>query len=326
MKTHLVGSHIPKRAMAGIVFVALSAASCSSINLKAVEDPANTLPPTEVTEATPEVLGTVVTAAPTTTAAPKLEKGLSPQQVGPSDEPQSTVAVAVPESAPLVAEDSTSTTLDSSEADATSSTPASNETTSTTAEPTTTTTEAEPEPRIVVHNNYDPFATVGGFTMYLPAREVELVGFHESNHDGAQQVEPLADVVTPMTTMESRDRGNGSRTAIDVAVNIASEIRSPVTGTVVRAGTYTLYCQYSDDYAVIAPDEQPTWEVKVLHINGVQVKAGDRVIAQETVLAPGPTPLPFRSQIDKLTVSPPPPHVHIEVVDPSIPDRPSGGC
>ena len=161
--------------------------------------------------------------------------------------------------------------------------------------------------------------------MYLPAREVELVGFHESNHDGAQQVAPL-DIVTSMVTMETRDRGNGSRTAIDVAVNIASEIRSPVTGTVVRAGTYTLYCQYSDDYAVIAPDEQPTWEVKVLHINGVQVAAGDRVIAQETVLAPGPTPLPFRSQIDKLTVSPPPPHVHIEVVDPSIPDRPSGGC
>ena len=35
--------------------------------------------------------------------------------------------------------------------------------------------------------------------------------------------------------------------------------------------------------------------------------------------------LPFRSQVDKHTVAPHWPHLHVEVVDPSVPDRPSSG-
>jgi murein DD-endopeptidase MepM/ murein hydrolase activator NlpD len=105
-------------------------------------------------------------------------------------------------------------------------------------------------------------------------------------------------------------------------------ITAPVTGTVIRAGGYTLYCKYRDDYVVIEPDVHPGWEVKVLHIDGVQVSAGDRVKAGETVLAPRARVLAFGSQIDLITANPSWPHVHIEVVDPTIPDRPSpgGGC
>ncbi|MDP9019506.1 MAG: M23 family metallopeptidase, partial [Actinomycetota bacterium] len=117
----------------------------------------------------------------------------------------------------------------------------------------------------------------------------------------------------------------GGRTAADVVVDPAAEIRSPVTGRVLRAGTYVLYCDYSDDYAVIEPDGRPGWEVKLLHIDGVLVGPGERVRAGETVLARRPTQLPFESQVDEVTVPPAWPHVHIEVVDPSIPDRPSGG-
>ena len=40
------------------------------------------------------------------------------------------------------------------------------------------------------------------------------------------------------TVMESRGRGTGSRTSADIAVDPEAEIRSPVTGTVIRAGTY----------------------------------------------------------------------------------------
>jgi murein DD-endopeptidase MepM/ murein hydrolase activator NlpD len=109
-----------------------------------------------------------------------------------------------------------------------------------------------------------------------------------------------------------------------------AEIRSPVTGTVKRAGGYILYCEHQDDFAVIEPDARPGWEVKLLHIDGVQVQAGQRVEAGATLIAPRPTQLPFGSQVDDHTASPAWPHVHIEVVDPSIPDRPSpgggGGC
>jgi hypothetical protein len=99
-----------------------------------------------------------------------------------------------------------------------------------------------------------------------------------------------------------------------------------VTGTVIRAGTYRLYCDYSDDYAVIEPDARPDWEVKLLHIDGVQVEPGDRVHAGTTVVAPRPTRLPFRSQVEDYSAPRNWPHVHVEVIDPSIPDESSGSC
>ena len=186
---------------------------------------------------------------------------------------------------------------------------------------------ATPRARTVTDQPWVSFARVGGVTLSHPSARVERVAFHESNHDGARQLEPLATAVDPMT-LETRDRGTGSRTAADVVVDPASEIRAPVTGTVKRAGSYVLYCDYSDDFVVVEPDVHPGWEVKVLHIEGVTVRAGDRVTARETVLAPRPAKLPFESQVDESSVAPAWPHVHMEVVDPAIPDRPTpgGGC
>ena len=167
---------------------------------------------------------------------------------------------------------------------------------------------------------------MGGVTLRYPSARIELLAFHESNHEGARQLEGLSGVVAQ--TLETRDRLTGSRTAADVVVDPATELRAPVTGRVKRAGTYVLYCDHSDDYAVIAPDDRPDWEVKILHIDGVLVRAGDRVIAGSTVIAPRPTRLPFESQVDELSAAPAWPHVHLEVVDPAIPNRPSpgGGC
>jgi hypothetical protein len=188
----------------------------------------------------------------------------------------------------------------------------------------TTTTVPPPPPRPVTDQAYVPFATVGGVTLYHPSDRVERVGFHEANHDGARQLEIVQGIVAPVT-LETRERGTGSRTAADVVVDPEREIRSPVTGTVKRAGGYILYCDNHDDFAVIAPDEQPGWEVKILHISGVQVRAGQRVVAGETLLAPRPTRLPFPSQVEETAHQPPWPHVHIEVVDLSIRDRPNPG-
>jgi len=173
---------------------------------------------------------------------------------------------------------------------------------------------------------WTPFAVAGGVvTLRHPSARVERVGFHESNNDGARPMEPLPTAADPVD-LESRDRGTTGRTAADVVSDPNLEVRAPVTGRVKRAGVYTLYCKYSDDFVVIEPDERPGWEVKVLHIDGVQVHAGDRVVAGETVIAPRPTKLPFESQVDETTASPHWPHVHVEVVDPSIPDRPSPPC
>ena len=172
--------------------------------------------------------------------------------------------------------------------------------------------------------NWAPFATVGPVTLTHPSAAVAYIGFHQSGHDGAQQQMPV-DIETPVRTMDSRGRGTARRSAADIAVHPYLEIRSPVTGTVLRSGGYILYCQHRDDYVVIEPDAHPGWEVKVLHISGVQVAPGDRVEAGITVVAPAATVFPFRSQIDEFTAEPSWGHVHIEVVDPSIPDRPSTG-
>ena len=184
-------------------------------------------------------------------------------------------------------------------------------------------------PRALGFQNYVPFATVGGVSVHLPSVAVEQVGFHQSSHDGSRQMTilrtpELTASGPPIMTMESRNRGTGSQTAADIAVHPGFEIRSPVTGTVVRSGGYILYCKYRDDFLVIEPDEHPGWEVKIFHIDGVQVRAGDRVEAGVTVIAPTQTLFPFRSQIDEFTGEPSWGHVHVEVVDPSIPDRPSG--
>lgn len=178
--------------------------------------------------------------------------------------------------------------------------------------------------RAVVEQAWTPFAVVDGVVLHHPSSRVERVGFHESNHDGARQLTPLPTAAAALT-LESRERDTGPRGSADVVVDPDVEIRSPVTGRVLRAGTYVLYCDHRDDYAVIEPDARPGWEVKILHIDGVAVRRGDRVVAGETLLAARPTRLPFDSQVDETTASPAWPHVHIEVVDPTIPDRPSGG-
>jgi murein DD-endopeptidase MepM/ murein hydrolase activator NlpD len=184
-----------------------------------------------------------------------------------------------------------------------------------------------PVPRFRNRAGSVAFAQRGPVTLLLPADVIEHIGFHESGHDGARQLRVL-DSGTPVTVLDSRDRGTGSRTAADIVVRPGIEIRSPVSGTVLSSGTYTLYCEYSDDFVFIEPVDRPGWQVKIFHIDGVLVTPGQQVEAGVTVLAGRATVLPFDSQVDEVTARPPWPHVHVEIVDPSIPDRPSpgGGC
>ena len=183
-----------------------------------------------------------------------------------------------------------------------------------------------------VLQNYTPFATVGAVTVHYPTNAVAHVGFHESNRGGGLQQVPLGGDTgstatnAAHTTMPSRNRGTPSRSAADVVVHPMADVRAPVTGTVLRAGNYTLYCTYRDGYAVIRPDAAPHLEVGVLHVTGVAVRPGDRVTAGVTPLADHATKFSFSSQVDDYTAAALP-HVHIEVVDPAIPNRPtSSSC
>lgn len=207
----------------------------------------------------------------------------------------------------------------------------------TTAEPTTTAPPATTPPTTaapttaarqhsVLEQAWTPYAVVGPVTLHHPSDQVEAIGFHQSGHDGAQP-QASVDGSAPWFVMESRDRDTIPNGAADIVVPPGREIRAPVSGVVKRAGTYTLYCDHVDQYAVIEPDGRPGWEVKVLHVEGLALAAGQRVTAGVTPLAAHARVLPFASQVEERTGTPPWPHVHVEVVDPSIPDRPTGpGC
>jgi hypothetical protein len=166
---------------------------------------------------------------------------------------------------------------------------------------------------------------VGPVTLHYPVDVVEVVGLHESAHDGAQQQRPVGGAA-PVVLLDSRERGTRAQGAADIVVHPGRTVRAPVTGRVIRAGSYTLYCDYRDNYVVIEPDARPGWEVKLLHFRGLALEKGDRVRAGVTVVGAQARQLPFASQVDERTAAPHWPHVHVEVVDPSIPDRPSEPC
>lgn len=196
----------------------------------------------------------------------------------------------------------------------------------TTVAPTTTTTAApDPSGRVLAINAVGTrFATADGIELVTPSAEVEMIGYHEANHDGTRQMEVRPGVV-PQLTLDSRERNTQSRSAADVVVNPELPVFAPVTGRVLRAGQYTLYCDNLDSFVVIEPVGRPGFEVKILHILASEVSPGDQVVAGVTRIAPGPTPLPFESQVDEFTAGPSWPHVHIEVVDTSIRDIANGG-
>jgi hypothetical protein len=208
---------------------------------------------------------------------------------------------------------------------ATAAAPATTRPAPTPAAPATTSTTRPHPARRVTEQAWAPYATAGPLTLHLPGDHVEAIGFHQSGHDGA--VEQTALPGAPRWfTMGDRDRDTIARGAADIVVEPGREVRAPISGTVKRGGRYTLYCKYTDEYVVIDPDDRPGWEVKVLHVQGMGLVKGQHVEAGVTHLADRAHVLPFASQVEEDTGLPPWPHVHVEVVDPSVPDRPGEPC
>lgn len=187
-----------------------------------------------------------------------------------------------------------------------------------------TTTTSKPKPRSVMDTSFGPFLHTEGLVLHYPSQFVERVGLHESSKAGARTLGVLP-TAGDVIDLPSRSRNTNARTAADVLAEPGSAVRAPVSGKVLRAGTYTLYCKYTDSFLVIEPDAHPGWEVKLLHISGLTIGAGQRVEAGVTQVATHPTRLPFRSQVEDYSTDPVWPHVHIEVVDPSIKNPPGVG-
>jgi hypothetical protein len=142
------------------------------------------------------------------------------------------------------------------------------------------------------------FAEWDGMVLYQMSSDVIGVGYHESLFDTAVDLRPLGTLETnanpgkfppirdtdgpPYVIMDSRGRPTGATTSVDIVVSSHSEVRSPVTGVVAEVVPYRLYCKYPDYQVLIEPAGRPDLLVMVLHITGVPVSEGNRVIGGVT--------------------------------------------
>ena len=118
--------------------------------------------------------------------------------------------------------------------------------------------------------------------------------------------------------MPSRGRGTPRHSAADISIAPTAGVYAPVSGIVKRAKAYHLYCKYADSFVAISPVGHPELEVKMLHISGLRVRPGDRVVRGKTILALHATKFPFTSQVESFG-SRGWPHVHIEVTRLAVP-------
>lgn len=173
------------------------------------------------------------------------------------------------------------------------------------------------------------FATVAGEELVLPG-VVRHIGFHESGTYGALAMTPVGRmdrnlngdrIALPAvngyrnrgyTVLPTRQRSGGPTTAVDLSMPVGVPVVSPVSGTVVAANPYNLYGTTPDEIVEIVPEGRPDLRLRMMHVEGLAVRAGQAVEAGETILAAQPRHLPFPSQIDRYAGSHP--HVHLEMV------------
>jgi biotin carboxyl carrier protein len=171
--------------------------------------------------------------------------------------------------------------------------------------------------------------TAGPVTLFVPAAEAVLVSFHEAALPEAIAFVPFGKLLgnenstrfsapqaqsggAPYRVQVSRGRPNAPTSAVDIALADGEAVLSPVAGVVAEVRSYALYGTYDDVRLELHPDEATEYAVILIHVEGVQVRAGDRVEVG-TVLADNARRFPFEAVVDRATAPVKLGHVHIEV-------------
>lgn len=159
------------------------------------------------------------------------------------------------------------------------------------------------------------FAHYRSLYLYLPVAGEQLseIAFHQASGDHAQHMEPLlpyADVETAMENhgtgrtvddaccpdnphmlggealrMWRSNRSGAPDTAVDVGADPGTAVYAPVSGTVLEVREYNLYGQYPDYEIHITPNGWPELDVVLIHVDDVQIAAGDQVVGGITQIA-----------------------------------------
>ncbi|MDR3685475.1 MAG: hypothetical protein P4L93_00725 [Coriobacteriia bacterium] len=177
------------------------------------------------------------------------------------------------------------------------------------------------------------FARMAGSKLYIhfpaPADKLVAVGFHQASNtksvrfvptmtchkiDKAAKTKALLkrDKKLKLFQQPLRGRGDSNLTAADCAVPPKTVVFAPVDGVVTNVRHYMLYGYIYDLRLEIKPDGSPHLRVVMIHITGVKVKKGDRVVGGVTPVAVV-RHLPFVSTINRFVPVKPIDHVHVQV-------------
>jgi hypothetical protein len=177
------------------------------------------------------------------------------------------------------------------------------------------------------------FARMAGSKLYIhfpaPANKLVAVGFHQASNtksvrfvtwmtchkiDKAAKTKALLkkDKKLKLFQQPLRGRHDSNLTAADCAVPPKTVVLAAVNGVVTNVRHYKLYGYIDDLRLEIKPDGAPHLRVVMIHITGVKVKKGDRVVGGVTPVAVV-RHLPFVSTINRFVPVKPIDHVHIQV-------------
>lgn len=164
--------------------------------------------------------------------------------------------------------------------------------------------------------NVDPtpiIANVGNLEIRLPVPLEELteVGFHQASNNYAI---PMETKLPTAGTDESKRRKSTGRdlskqedgpdawltghvlrmwrnrpgkpdTAVDVGAPAGASVYAPVSGTIVKIKTYSLYGKYNDYEIHIVPEGREDLDCVMIHVDDLSCEVGDTVVAGVTRIA-----------------------------------------
>jgi hypothetical protein len=146
----------------------------------------------------------------------------------------------------------------------------------------------------------------------ISANHITEIEFHQASYDTALQLTPLLTVVDAQKVADQHgtthipadqqptgdvpligetistwrlDSVGDEMTSVDVGALAGTDVYAPVTGTVVKIKSYSLYGLLDDFEIHIQSRDHPGLDVVMLHVEDLSIKEGDQVIGGATRIA-----------------------------------------
>jgi biotin carboxyl carrier protein len=114
----------------------------------------------------------------------------------------------------------------------------------------------------------------------------EVADRHGTNHIPADE-QSLGDAayIGEAVSTWRLDSVGPEMSSVDVGASAGTDVYAPVSGTVVKIKTYSLYGILEDYEVHIQVPDHPEWDIVLLHIDNLSIEVGDKVRAGSTRIA-----------------------------------------